>query len=432
VSTVNWSEEHILVASDPASSDRFGQSVDISADGGTLVVGTAAAEAAYVFVKVSEVWSEQQILVSLDAAAGDLFGFSVSISDDGDTVVSGATLEDGDGSARGAAYVFTRSGTTWTQEQKLTASDTSDGDGVGGAAALSGDSSRLLVGAITAGSSVEGLVYVFSLDLFDQGTAEYYTKGELGWGHVETINSDTSTDSDKFGQTVKLSDDGYTMAVAAPYRSKNNLANAGYVNVYELYPTWILRSEISLDTPAANDYFGYSIDLSKEGKVLAVGQYGKSVSSNAGAGSCSIYDKTQGEWTLTQTIDTPNPEASGNFGFSVAVSADGLVLAIGAPNEDALGTDDGRVYIYELVSGTWTLTQTIVLEGTSGAGNDLSFGQSVDLNEDGAILTAHQGDSTESGMLNVFIRHNDYWTPVFRKTSSDSNLAFKYRLMVIT
>ena len=421
-----WMETQKLEDNAITTTYNFGSAIRISEDNKTIVLGCLNFEEAYIFVENGGVWTEQATIKPLDtlpeAGFGSLFGISIAISADGNLILAGAKGRDGVGQDRGAAYLFERVGVDWTQSQKLVASDTLDSGFFGVSLDIAPLVGTMLVTSNKySGSSIGGAAYYFSLSLFDQGTAEYYTKGELGWGYVETINSDTSTDSDKFGQTVKLSDDGFTMAVAAPYRSKNNLANAGYVSVYELDPTWILRSEISLDVPAANDYFGYSIDLSKEGKVLVVGQYGKSVSSNAGAGSCSIYDKTQGEWTLTQTIDTPNPEASGNFGFSVAVSADGLVLAIGAPNEDALGTDDGRIYIYELASGTWSLTQTTVLEGSSGNGNDLSLGHSVDLNEDGSILTAHQGDSSESGMLNVFIRHNDYWAPTFRKTSSDSN-----------
>ena len=100
----------------------------ISAD--TVVVGAvtdstpggAQSGSAYVFVRSGQTWSEQQKLVASDAAADDLFGVSVSVS--GDTAVVGAYADDVPGGMNaGSAYVFVRSGTTWSQQQKLLASD---------------------------------------------------------------------------------------------------------------------------------------------------------------------------------------------------------------------------------------------------------------------------------------------------------------------
>ena len=87
--------------------------------------------------------TENAKLTASDAAAGDAFGFSVAVS--GDTAVIGAIFDDDAGSFSGSAYVFTRSGTTWTEQAKLTASDGAWGDLFGNSVAISGDT--LLVGA---------------------------------------------------------------------------------------------------------------------------------------------------------------------------------------------------------------------------------------------------------------------------------------------
>lgn len=143
-SGTSWSQQAKLTASDAAAVDNFGRNV-VGISGDTLVVGapfddTGAgtdAGSAYVFVRSGTSWSQQAKLTASDAAAGDAFGISVSIS--GDTVVAGAFNDDDGGTNSGSAYVFTRSGTSWSQQQKLTASDAAAGDQFGFSVSNSGN-----------------------------------------------------------------------------------------------------------------------------------------------------------------------------------------------------------------------------------------------------------------------------------------------------
>ena len=147
-SGTSWSQEAYLKASNAGAADFFGYSVAISSD--TVVVGayyedgdatsTAAAPndnasetgAAYVFVRSGTSWSQEAYLKASNAGAADFFGFSVAIS--GNTVAIGAVTEDGDATSTaatpndnagnaGAAYVFVRSGTSWSQEAYLKAAN---------------------------------------------------------------------------------------------------------------------------------------------------------------------------------------------------------------------------------------------------------------------------------------------------------------------
>ena len=180
-----WTQQQKLTASDAAAGDTFGESVSVSGD--TAVVGAhqdnhaggSLAGSAYVFVRTGGVWTQQQKLTALDAASGDLFGVSVSAS--GDTAVVGADDNDDAGGDSGSAYVFVRSGTVWTQQQKLTASDAAAGDTFGISVSVSGDTA--VVGAWfddNAGSD-SGSAYVFQLsclapcsppDCNDHGTCD--------------------------------------------------------------------------------------------------------------------------------------------------------------------------------------------------------------------------------------------------------------------
>ena len=161
-----WTQQAKLTASDAAANDLFGISVAI--DGDTAVIGASGDRdagfntgSAYVFVRSGTSWTQQAKLTAGDAAADDTFGFSVSI--DGDTAVVGAPFDDDAGNFSGSAYVFVRSGTSWTQQAKLTASDAAAGDLFGFSVSIDGDTA--VVGVLLdddAGTS-SGSAYVFGL-----------------------------------------------------------------------------------------------------------------------------------------------------------------------------------------------------------------------------------------------------------------------------
>jgi hypothetical protein len=163
-----WSRQAKLTAADAEARDEFGRSV--STDGDTALVGAYLADpdgmseagAAYVFTRSGGTWSQQAKLTAADAEAVDWFGVSVSVA--GDTALVGADREAPDGKSQaGAAYVFTRSGRTWTQQQKLTDSDAEVFDRFGWSVSV--DGSTALISAPLAdpdGKSSAGSSYVFS------------------------------------------------------------------------------------------------------------------------------------------------------------------------------------------------------------------------------------------------------------------------------
>jgi hypothetical protein len=139
-----WTQQAKFIASDGAAGDFFGYSVSISGDYAVIgayvddVGANSNQGSAYVFMRSGTTWAQQAKLIASDGAAGDYFGSSVSIS--GDYVVIGARGDDiGANYDQGSAYVFVRSGTTWTQQAKLTTSDGAAGDQFGNSVSISGD-----------------------------------------------------------------------------------------------------------------------------------------------------------------------------------------------------------------------------------------------------------------------------------------------------
>ena len=141
-----WSQFSKFIAADTAEGDAFGQSIALSAD--IMVIGAPRDDAqgkdsgsAYVFTRSGKVWSQQAKLTATDGAAGDLFGISVALS--GETLLVGADLNDEKADNAGAAYVYTRSGNNWIQQAKLTAADGAETDIFGVRVALSGDTALI-------------------------------------------------------------------------------------------------------------------------------------------------------------------------------------------------------------------------------------------------------------------------------------------------
>ncbi len=204
-----------LVAADPAYSDNFGSSVALSGDGNTALIGAdnktvngqTNAGAAYVFVRPSggTTWTQQQELTASDASQGNNFGSSVALSDDGNTALIGAYNKTVNGQPyAGAAYVFVRpsGGTTWAQQQKLTASDAAAIDLFGSSVSLSDDGNTALIGAYNKtvnGQQYAGAAYVF-----------VRPSGGTAWTQQQELTASDASYYDHFGSSVALSGDGNT------------------------------------------------------------------------------------------------------------------------------------------------------------------------------------------------------------------------------
>jgi hypothetical protein len=164
----SWIQQTKLTASNAAAGDEFGQRVGISGD--TVVVGAYQTDhdgplndagLAYVFTRTGPNWNEQQILTVSDAAASDWFGVDVSIS--GDTVVVGSLSDDDNGVLNsGSAYIFIWTGTTWSEQQKLTASDPGENEYFGHSISMSGDTVVVGVPNDKDAGADTGSAYIFT------------------------------------------------------------------------------------------------------------------------------------------------------------------------------------------------------------------------------------------------------------------------------
>ena len=272
-------EQAKLTASDGESNDQFGYSVAVSGDGNTAVIGAYGdddggtnAGSAYVFVRSGSSWTQQAKLTASDGAASDFFGRSVVISGDGNTAVIGADGDDDGGIDSGSAYVFTRSGSSWTQQAKLTASDGASSYHFGRSVAVSGDGNTAVIGAIGVD---EG-----------RGSAYVFVRSGSSWTQQAKLTASDGASEDQFGWSVAVSGDGNT-AVIGSYADDDGGDRSGSAYVFSRSgSSWTQQAKLTASDRAANDYFGWSVAVSGDGNTAVIGSY---ADDDRGGGSGSAY-----------------------------------------------------------------------------------------------------------------------------------------------
>jgi hypothetical protein len=494
-------------ASNPGMFDHFGEGgvldghigngVAISADGNTMAVGAQHessgapgingnqndesaynAGAVYVYAREGANWTQRAYVKASNAGAGDHFGSSVALSADGNTMAvaaywesSAATGVNGDQADNsipnaGAAYIFARSGTTWTQQAYIKASNTgtaavdgvqSDGDQYAFSLALSGDGNTLAVGAITEDSNATGFDGNGADDSAASAGAVYvYTRTGASWSQQAYVKSPPAdgdpTGGDMFGYSLRLDDDGDTLvvgvydedgssrAINGPVDGERGGAGAAYVFT-RAGTTWSRQAYIKVANAEGGDSWGVDVALSADGNTLAIGTADEDCdatgvnppgcgdedlgSAGGSMGAAAIFVRDGTTWTQQAYLKASNTGWEDWFGIKLALSGDGNTLAVAAPNEDSAtqginGRQDdesaieaGAVYLFTRGGTEWV--QRAYVKGSNTKAFD-EFGGAVALNGDGRILlvgargedSGAQGTNgnqvDESGAVYVFTR----------------------------
>ena len=364
------------------SGAEFGTSVAI--DGDTALVGADRAPGstsafgprsfkgeAYVFERSEGTWGFSTALTASDTAEGDHFGLSVAL--DGDTAVVGAPLHDARGiSNSGAAYVFSRSGGTWSLEQKLVAGDGMYFGRFGNVVDVSG--TTILVGHSKA-------VYVF-------------TRSDSGWVQEAKLTTTDTTFDDYFGKAVAV--DGDLAFVGAPTGVSTTVNGAVYV--FERTGSgWMQRARLRPDTRTRGN-FGESIALS--GDLALIGA-GTDTDDGTNSGAVYAFALQNQVWTNVQKFNASGTGSYDNFGRSVAV--DGGVALVGAPGDDMKGSGAGASYVFTEADGVWSEQTKLVFTG--GQPSDrLGDTNGVGLSGGAAIVGIRLDDSgyTNRGSALIF------------------------------
>lgn len=382
---ISLSSEQKILAPAGLAEDQFGQPVAISGDWAVVgarlhdIGGNSDIGAAYIYHFNGTNWVFFQKVTASDGTDGDRFGSSVAIS--GNKVVIGATYDQDAGAQSGAAYVFNFNGTSWIQEQKLTASDASSGDRYGRKVSIDGN--RILVASIydNDNGSNSGSAYI------------YYFNGS-NWVEEQKITASDGAASDFFGVSVDISG---TKVVVGAYGDDDNGNASGSAYVYSFNGSnWIEEQKLLASDGIASDLFGISVSIQQNNVLVgAVDGSGNATES----GSVYFFNFNGTVWSEVQEIFAYDGATGDSYGTSVSI--DNNLAIVGASFDDDNGSASGSIYVYELLNSNWNLVSKVTpTDGTSGD----YFGISVEIDDNNLITGASFDDinGTNSGSVYIF------------------------------
>ncbi|MEW8624852.1 MAG: hypothetical protein AB2551_03800 [Candidatus Thiodiazotropha sp.] len=429
--------------------NEFGNSIALSGDGKVLAVGSEKNSAVYLYEPRDAGWS---LLAEIDRSSLS-FGHRVSLSNDGRTLAvsaqrdaSAATGINGDESDNsapnsGAVYLFTRIDDGWLQQAYIKASNTESGDVFGTGISLSGDGDTLAVAALGEQSNATGI----NGDQTDNSThsagAVYlYVRSGGAWRQEAYIKASNTDVADHFGSSVKLSEDGTTLAVGAESASHSGIGSGAVYIFVKNGESWSQQAHINASNADPGDLFGCDVSLSADGNTLAVGARGEDSiyplinageASNAlyQAGAVYLFERSGTTWSQSVYIKSSNVDYADRFGWAVALSADGNILVASAPDEDSIATginsdqsdnsalDSGALYLFKRNDSTWFQHAYIKASNTGEPyiehdygdlgiikSND-EYGKTVALSADGRLLVV--GASREASSSQTLLQDDD-------------------------
>jgi hypothetical protein len=363
-SMAGWVEKEKLLASDGAEEDSFGCSVSFSWD--FALIGAAYDDdngndsgSAYVFYHTGISWIQQAKLLALDGAAGDCFGCSVALS--WGTALIGADGVDDNGVYSGSVYVFIRTGTNWTQQAKLTASDGASGDHFGWSVALDGDTA--LIGARF--DDDNGI---------DSGSTYVFTRTGTVWTQQAKLLASDGAAYNCFGCSVALAGD--TALIGAPFDDDNgNFSGSAYVFT-RTGTTWTQQAKLLTSDGAAYNFFGCSVALA--GDTALIGAPFDDDNGNF-SGSAYVFTHTGTNWTQQAKLLAFDGAAADRFGWRVSLWRD--TALIGAFLDDDNGNDSGSVSVFTKESGNQPPIFGAPIPVNGSTNNPLSLTWNIPIND---------------------------------------------------
>lgn len=365
----------LVTASDGATGDDFGYSVDVSGDGNTMVVGAylddnagSNSGSAYVFEYSLGSWQQKTILIPPGTVANTRIGSEVAISGDGTVIVIAAPRMN---SYTGSVFIYTKVGSTWTLQKTITAFDGSSSDYFGQAVALNETGSTVVVSA-----------YYDDDDGYNTGSLYVFNRSGNDWTQAAKLTVLDPEPNDNLGYSLAMSNDSSTIVAGSTRKGINgNYIGAAYV-FQKVSSVWSQVQKLVASDGVAADYFGFSVALSGNGNRIVVGATGTD-DRGSNSGSAYIFDKTGNSWNQTTKIITEPSTSSDQLGKRVAISLDGNKILLTSPNGVIDGVKIGAGYIYQL-NINWNLVDTVYAE--DGLGGDSLGEMGASMSDSGDVI----------------------------------------------
>lgn len=368
-----------LIMETPGSQVRYGFSTAMNSNGQVMLIGSLYNG----YVDVSRRSGTNWTISSISSSDTEVrFGTAVAISYDGNTALVG---DYGLNSYRGAAYLFTWNGSSWSQAFKFTNSDGTADDQFGSSLALSADGTRAVVGAWAKNNS-SGCVYI-------------YNKNGAAWDETKITPSGLAV-NDRAGYSVSISGDGSVVAVSCHLKNSSR----GRVYIYRFNgttwdETYIDGLDIYQTVGQLSPYYGQSVSLDYDGDTLAAGAPGFDTFGNNG-GAVLIHKYNGSAWTNHSVVANPPWDgisyySPDEFGKSVALSADGNTFFAGAWQKVPSYT--GSAYRCRWNGSAWVSTEM----KPTGLAINKYYGEFISMSASGEYCTVGHFSEDVSSVLNA-------------------------------
>ena len=399
-------ESAILTAYDKALNDQFSLVVTVSPDGMRIAAGARFAEVngvvdagkVYVFKREGLSWPLEAVLTAGEIQTTGYFGFSLCFDATGSRLVVGATGQNSSVTTMvGAVYVFSRTGTTWSQEARLFASPAGDTNSqLGRWVSITPDGTRLVTASM----------YEITGSMLYHGQGYIYKRTGTTWTQEATVLASDKAQDDRLGLSCSIDSTGTRIAITAYTGTAGGFVNAGKVYVWvRSGSTWTQEATLTASDKAANAYFGRSVAMNAAGDRIVVGASGATADGLTLAGKVYTFTRVGTVWTQVNILTALVPQASGNFGVGVWLSPDGNLLLAGSHLLTVNGiTNAGGVYVF-IRSGTTWIEQTIL--SVSNNLTDIRAGVIQSASDDGSIIVmsayfADPAGVTDAGAAYVY------------------------------
>jgi hypothetical protein len=358
--------------------DWYGGSVSIHGD--TAAVSAAhegGNDVGYIYIYVRDgagAWTQQAKISNPGAQAN--FGNHVSLYND---TLLAAGVDAGDYQGTGDAFIFVRSGTTWSLQATLTG-DSNDMDGFGYTGALHEDTAAVASWHDDDQGKNTGAVHIF-------------VRNGTTWTREAKLYPSDADVNDHFGRAVDI--EGDTLAV----NSMLDLNPAGLYagNVYMFVRengVWVEQAKLEASDGNGADNMGVSVDIN--GDYVLAGALGDDVVGATNRGSAYVFRRNNCTWIEDAKLE-PN-EVSSNMLFGEDVAIQGDIALIGAEGDEDLGSNTGAAYVFSRSTGSWVFDSKInPVDSAAG----LRFGASIDLDNDRGVIGANPGIPGKAYMFDL-------------------------------
>ena len=328
-------------------------------------------------------WDQISTVVASDGDVNQQFGYDVDIGDE--WAVVGARFDNELGIEAGAAYILWFDGNTWVEHSKLLPSNGAKNDEFGSSVSIF--ENRVLVGAPgnDAGEQEAGAAYVFEYD-------------GNNWIETTLIIATNSGENDLFGGSVSIYND---YAVISSVQDDSIAVNSGAVYVFEYKNDWVENAILKATDAESDDQFG--CDVSVSGEYIIVGaKHEDSDGNNSGAAYIFERDDNLGNWFQSEKLTVNNPETESEFGASVDISGNHLI--VGSPKKDTNGQDYGIAVVYSRSGNIWVEEQEIQPDGLHPY---IEFGTRVSISANYIAVGAPYSFPLQPDEGTAFIFRND-------------------------